>query len=481
MAVAGVMAVASPLGMAANGMNAPGYGAVQLGLAGAGTALTEDGFATLRNPAAGAWIEDLASFDLGIALPRGGSRVGPVGSGSQLGLIDIEPGDYDTIQGVFPIPSFARNWRLGDRHAVGWGVVASGLKATTRGGSASLARGLPAFDARCGGSFAGSGPVQGSLDLMGLCGSDGGTLGVDLTQALLSGSYAFRVGEGLSVGVGPVIAFQRLMVRGLGAFAAFSNRPDHVADNGFDHSFGGGVRVGALWEVTDSIGLAAAYQSRLYQTRFDRYDGAIIGGSLDFAPTLNLGLQVHPVAGHRLLLDLERIYYGSVRPLGNTVDPQRFADECFIPRLAVRSAQPAFLAACLGGPSGPGFGWDDVTVYKLGYQGVVGPATWRAGFSWGGNPIRSGQTLPKFFAPAVTDQHVSLGLSWKRPHGATVDIALLHAIENHVRERNVFSNAQLTFLDGNAVGFRVDPDALDQRIDSHVEIWQLHVSYSWRP
>jgi long-chain fatty acid transport protein len=481
-AVAGVlMLTTAAAGWAANGMNAPGYGAAQLGLAGAGTAAALNSFATLRNPAAGAWLEDSASFDLGIAVPKGGTDVGPVGQGSQLGLLDVEPGSYTAVTGVFPIPTYARNWRISDRSAFGWGIAASGLKSITEGGSASLARGLPGFDARCEGSFAGGRPLAGTVDLMSLCGNDQTKLGVDLTQVLVSGHYAYRIADSLSLGVAPVFAAQRIMVRGLGAFAAFSNEPGRTTNNGFDFSYGGGVRLGALWEITDGIGIGAAWQSRLRQTEFDRYQGVIIGGSLDFAPTLNVGIQVHPVEGHRLLFDMEKIEYGSIKPLGSQVEPQRFSDQCFIPRLLARSDRPSVLPACLGGSTGPGFGWGDVTIYKLGYQAKLGEMTWRAGFSWGGNPVNKGQTLPTFFAPAISDRHATLGLSWRRPKGAIVDVALVHAIENRVRERNVFSSAQVSVLEGTLVGYRVDSDPQDQEFVSTLGIWEVHVSYSWSP
>lgn len=473
-----MLAVAIP-GWAANGMNAPGYGAAQLGLAGAGTAMAEGSFATLRNPAAGVWLEDSASFDLGIAVPNGGTTVGPLGQGSQLGLLDLEPGRYTAVTGVFPIPTYARNWRHNDRSAFGWGITASGLKSITEGGSASLARGLPGFDARCEGSFAGGAALVGTADPMSLCGNGATKLGVDLTQVLVSGHYAYRVTDSLSLGVAPVFAAQRIMIRGLGAFAAFSNQPDRTTNTGFDFSYGGGVRLGALWEITDGIGIGAAWQSRLRQTKFDRHEGAIIGGSLDFAPTLNVGLQLHPVEGHRVLLDMEKIEYGAVKPLGAQVEPQRFSDQCFVPRLLTRSDQPSVLPACLGGDTGPGFGWGDVTVYKLGYQAKIGEMTWRAGFSWGGNPVNDGQTLPKFFAPAITDRHATLGLSWRRPKGAIVDIALVHAIENRIRERNVFSSAQASVLDGALVGYRVDSDPQDQEFVSTLSVWELHISYAW--
>lgn len=227
--------------------------------------------------------------------------------------------------------------------------------------------------------------------------------------------------------------------------------------------------------------MGAAYQSRLYQSEFDRYKGVLIGGSVDFAPTINLGLQLHVTQGQRLLFDVEHIQYGSVKPLGTRTEPQRFTDRCFVPRLPDRSPEPTALPDCLGGPTGPSFGWNDITVYKLGYQADAGPITWRAGFSWGGNPVARGQVLSRFVAPAITDQHATLGLSWKRARGSAVDIALLYAIKNRVRERNVFSSAQLYVLEGTPVGFRVDSDPEDQEVDSSMRVWEFHVTYSWSP
>lgn len=479
--IIGLLFSTSSPSWSANGMNAPGNGAIQLGMAGAGTAMAEDSFATLRNPAAGVWLEDGASFDLGIALPKGGSKVGAVGDNSQFGLLDIEPGSYKAVKGVFPIPSYVRNWRLNARSAIGWGVSASGLKSITDGGSASLARGLPPFAARCNGSFAGSQPLDTTSDPMGLCGNSGQKLGVDLTQVIVSGHYAYRLTDSMSLGVSPVLAAQRFMARGLGAFSAFSNIPDKTTDNDFDYSYGGGLRLGMLWEITDGIGFGAAYQSKLYQTKFDRYKGMIVGGSVDFSPTINAGLQFHLAPGHRMLIDAEHIQHEAVKGLAQQTHPQRFSDECFIPRLTARSADPEPLPSCLSGSNGPGFGWVDVTIYKLGYQFSKGRMSYRAGFSWGGNPEAEGQTLAKFFAPAITDKHAALGVSWKRPSGDKIDVALFHAIKNQLRERNAFSNVDVTVLEGNTLGYRVEADDQDQEIESSIRVWQLHVTYSWTP
>lgn len=465
---------------ASNGMNAPGTGAVQLGMAGAGTALASDASATLRNPAAGAWLGNSRTAELGIAIPDGGYRAGPRGENAPFGLLDLKPGRNTSVTGVFPIPSFARNWRLDDQIAVGWGVTASGLKALSDGGSATLARGVPTLDARCDGDFGGGQPLSPMSDPSALCGRSGTTLGVDLTQILVSAHWAYRIVPRLSVGIAPVFAAQRIEILGIGAFAAFSNFPEQTTNRGFDYSYGGGARIGMLWELGHGIGIGAAYQTRLYQTEFDKYRGPIIGGSLDFAPVLNLGLQFHVIDGHRLFLDYEQVRYGDIRPLANQIEPQRFTDGCFVPRLLTRNlARPPPLDACLGASGGPGFGWDTIDVYKIGYQGGHDRLTWRAGFSWGGNPVVRDQSASKIFAPAITDRHAALGLSWKLSQQLELGWALIYAIKNTIRETNTFSSATPTVLQGELLSFDVGKDPADQTIDTHISVWQSQFSLTW--
>lgn len=472
--------VAVSVGNASNGMNAVGTGAIQLGMAGAGTAMVEDATATLRNPAAGAWLESGMVAELGVAIPDGGYRAGPRGDAAPFGLLDLAPGRQTSITGVFPLPSFARNWRIDDRTAFGWGLSASGLKALSDGSDTTLARGVPGFAANCEGTFGGGNATSALTDLSGLCGQSGSTLGVDLTQILLSAHWAYRLTPTLAVGVSPVLAGQRIALRGLGAFAAFSNAPDKVTDNGFDYAYGGGLRVGLLWELGAGVGIGAAYQSRLYQTDFDRYSGAIIGKSLDFAPVLNLGVQYQFLPGHRLLIDFEQIRYGDVKALSNTVEAQRFTDECFVPRLLSRNLpNTPMLDACLGGNAGPGFGWHSVEVYKVGYQGERGRLSWRAGFSWGGNPVGKDQALPSVFAPAVTDQHAAIGLSWKLSPRLNLGWALLYAVNNTQRTLNTLSSASPVLLQGQLLTFNVDADPGDQLIEANLSVWQSQFSLGW--
>lgn len=463
-----------------NGLVAIGNGATQLGLAGAGTAMAQDAAATFRNPAAGAWIGNSMTTDLGIAVPDGGFTVGPVGPGSTFGLLDLSPGSSTSVKGYFPIPSFAINWRLDDRQAWGIGIAASGLKSLSSGNTATLARGIPVFEARCDGTFGGGGPVSGTTDLAGLCGHSNDSLGVNLGQVFLSAHWAYRVRDDLSLGVAPVFLFQRLSVHGIGAYAAFSNYPHQTTDTGGSYAYGGGMRLGLLWEITPGIGVGLAYQSRVYTTEFTRYKGVIIGGSFDGAPVYDLGFQIHLAPEHRLLLDAEYIGYGDIKPLANRVDPQRFTDQCFVPRLLTRSLpNPPALDACLGGSTGPGFGWKSIPVYKIGYQFQRGRLSLRAGYSYGENPVQSGQILSSVTAPAITKQHATVGVSWALTPRLSLGWALVDAIENRISVQNVLSNATLRLQGSQLVQVNVAPDPRDQIIQVHLNVWQSQFGLTW--
>jgi len=464
-----------------NGLVSPGNGAAQLGLAGAGTAMAEDAAATLRNPAAGVWIGNSMTTDLGVALPDGGFKAGPVGSGSQFGLFEFTPESDTNVKGVFPIPSFARNWRLSENQAWGLGLTASGLKAISSNDTATLARGIPPFTAHCDGALGGGKRLSDTTDLTGLCGNSNATFGVNLEQAFLSFHWSYRVTPELSAGIAPVVLVQRLSVRGLGAFEAFSDYPSETSDNGGSYSYGGGVRAGLLWNITPGIGFGLAYQSQLYETAFNRYKGVLTGGSLDFAPVYDLGFQFSLAPGHHLLLDAEYIDYGQIKPLTSGIDPQQFTDNCFVPRLLTKSQpHPAPADACLGGSGGPGFGWRSIVVYKAGYEFRSGRLTLRAGYSYGENPVPGDQFLSSALAPAITKQHASVGLSWALNPHLSLSWALIDAIENRVSARNVFSNADVQFVQGGQlVSVNVSSDPRDQIVEAHLGAWQSQFGLTW--
>lgn len=88
-----------------------------------------------------------------------------------------------------------------------------------------------------------------------------GAAGVDMAQFFVSPSYAHRFSSRVSLGAAPIFAIQRLKVRGLNSLAARSGDPARLSDQGYDYSYGGGVRVGILFEPLPGLRFGASYRT----------------------------------------------------------------------------------------------------------------------------------------------------------------------------------------------------------------------------
>jgi long-chain fatty acid transport protein len=472
--------------LAANGFVQPGNSAAELGMAGAGTALTERSSAALRNPAAGAWMGSGLSLELGLARPEGWFRSGPTGSDSSRGVLAIDPVATDNIEGFFPVPAVSYNRRISDTRAWGLGLRFNGLETEIDDGSATLARGFPTFAVRCQGAFGGGLPLAGQADTRALCGATEPTVSAHLAQIFLSAHFAQRIGPRLSIGVAPILAVQRLDVGGLSAFRTFSVNPEATSDEGAELSWGGALQLGAIWRPHTALTFAAAVQSQSYTRSFGDYEGVLIDGHIDQPPVLDLGLSLAITPHQRLVFDFQRIWHSQIETLSNRLDANDLANGCLLPRmlgqlrLDLRPLLPADDRTCLGGENGPGLGLRDLNVYKLGYQWRQGRFTLRAGFSWTQTPQAEDQALAAVIGPAVTKRHIALGLGWDLSQRLQLDAALMHAAVERLRGPNPLSSVGLELGLSPLLGLDADADAADQRIEVELEVWQFHMGLNWR-
>ncbi|MFX8335491.1 long-chain fatty acid transporter, partial [Acinetobacter baumannii] len=73
-----------------------------------------------------------------------------------------------------------------------------------------------------------------------------------------------------------------------------------------------------------------------------------------------------------------------------------------------------FAGVPLGASNGPGFGWRDINVLKLGAQYQYSPnLILRGGISKSGQPVPANQTLFNILAPGVVELHLTLGGTWQ--------------------------------------------------------------------
>jgi long-chain fatty acid transport protein len=86
---------------------------------------------------------------------------------------------------------------------------------------------------------------------------------------------------------------------------------------------------------------------------------------------------------------------------------------------------------CLGGANSAGFGWEDMTIYKLGYQFKLNPQwTLRAGYSHGDQPISSSEVLFNILAPGVMEDHFTAGFTWHMDKKNELNFAAMYAPSN---------------------------------------------------
>lgn len=330
-----------------------GYGPEAAQSAGASTAIGLDGFAGASNPAKLSAVGD--RLDLGFLAFMPHRRIEREGS--------LDP-DYDFATNsknkLFFLPEVGYAARIND--ALSWGLTLygnGGLNTDYRGET-----GVPGNNAapdQCG--------SQPGNFLLGC-----GQLGSDLSQLIVATTLSWKYATGYSVGIAPLLSYQRFRAYGLQAFQGLSARPDAVTNNGYEGAFGAGVRLGWYGQVLPWLSLGAAYSTRVYMQNFESYSGLLAGkGSFDIPENYSLGLALKPVPELIVGLDVQRINFGDVKALGNGVlnsplDPQ---------------------GSPLGSDTGSGFNWRNQTNYRLALSYALIPSlTLRAGFAYGKHPQR---------------------------------------------------------------------------------------------
>ena len=494
-------ALSAPLpAMATNGYFAHGYSASQRAMGGAGTALTEDALISTINPAGLVWVGNRVDVNFSVFAPTRDYTTTARGEDANIGIIAIDPATVKSDNDLFYIPGFAYSRRIDDHSS--WGIAVygnGGMNTEYQGNTAQFGQGFGlgplTFATQCNGTFGGGTPVDGAADTIGFCGNGKPAAHVDLIQLFIVPTYSFKIGDRSSIGISPVLAGQRFRADGLDAFAPFSNSPDKVTGNGFDESFGYGGRIGVLTGVIPGVGIGASYQSRIHMTELEKYEGLFAEqGDFDIPSSWNVGLSFHPTDDLRLVVDYQRINFSEVASVGNKLDPNRFVNDCALPRLLngiipiVGSDAPS--SACLGADNGPGFGWEDVQVWKFGAQYKFAAFRFRAGYSFiDSQPIPSDEVLFNILAPAVVEKHYTAGFSYQYSKSIGFDFAAMYAPSNPVRGKNPLSNVTASLpeiLVGGAAGgsaalddaFGVDENDQDISLDMHQ--WEITLGFSYR-
>jgi long-chain fatty acid transport protein len=374
---------AVPMAYATEGYWPYGFGTVSKGTAGVNVALALDAMAPASNPAA---LVDVGTrFDGGIAIlyPPRGYTIGPGGL--------FVPHSERSGDNVFLGPSAGYNRQLSEDWAVGFALYGAGLNTNY---PASAGNGLGTFLS--------------------------GRTGADVRQFFLSPAVAYRINQLLSVGVAPIFSIQRGRVNGFGTFSPFSNNLAALTNRNFDYAVGGGARVGAQFQLSPQVAVGGSYQSRIYTTDFARYAGLLPKGG-NFSAPANAALGIAYKFSQRdfVSIEVERIFYKDVPALGNSID--NLLTGC-------AAAGGVGTAGCFGGANGPGLGWKNMTVLKLGGQWAPSDSVaLRVGYNIANKQIRPAEIGLNIVGPAVVRQHITAGSTVSLWPGQDLNLSLSYA------------------------------------------------------
>ncbi len=381
-AIAALALALAPAAWATNGYFSHGYGMKAKGMAGVGIAVPQDALAAATNPAGMAFVGNRLDVGIDIFRPVRGADI----SGNVCGLGCSLDGSYDG-NGTqnFYVPEFGYNRMLGSSLAVGISVFGNGGMNTT-------------YDTSPFGAFGASTPT-----------------GVDLIQLFVAPTVAYKITPDQAVGVSLNLAHQRFSIDGIEPFTASSANGAKMWGNGDDSSSGWGVRVGWTGKVSPTVTLGATYQSRTRMSRFKKYEGLFAEqGDFDIPENYGVGIAITATPALTIAADIQQINYGKIKSVGNPLS-NLFAGNLF------------------GSSDGPGFGWRDMTVFKLGASYQLSKAlTVRGGVSHGRQPIPSGETMLNILAPGVIEDHATLGATWTLASGNELTIAYMHAFKKTI-------------------------------------------------
>jgi long-chain fatty acid transport protein len=383
-----LFSMAASHAFATDGYFAHGYGVKGLGLGGVGIALPQDALAAATNPAGLGIVGDRIDFGVTWFKPDRDARLSNTAGGT--GALDGRYDGNDTEH--FFIPEFGYNRVINDRTTLGVSVYGNG------GMNTDYKDGIPYFN------------------------NTGSRTGIDYLQVVVAPTVTWRVNEQHVLGVSLNLAYQRFEAKGLQNFdnAGFTTSPGDVTNNGHDNSYGAGLRFGWIGQISDAVTLGATYQTKTYASKFDKYKGLFAeGGDIDIPANYGVGIAVKATPALTIAADAQRILYSDVDSIGNL------------------SLSNLFAGNALGSSKGPGFGWRDVTVLKVGAQyAYSNTLTLRAGYNHSSQPVRSSETLFNILAPAVVQDHLTLGATYTLPNKSELSFFFAHAFENKVRGNN---------------------------------------------
>ena len=183
-----------------------------------------------------------------------------------------------------------------------------------------------------------------------------------------------------------------------------------------------GVRLGYLGQVSDAVKVGATYSPKIKMGKFEDYAGLFAGsGSFDIPENYALGVNLQLTPAISLAADYSRIKYSGVPAIGN-------------PMSNLMSGN------AMGTANGPGFGWSDASVVKVGVQWQMNASTvLRVGYNHSTNPVKPENITFNILAPGVITKHYTLGGTYALSKSSELTWAYMYAPTNTVSGYSMYN------------------------------------------
>lgn len=408
---------------ATDGYYRHGYGIKYSALGGSGVAVSLSSLGAITNPASISYLN--TGYELNVSYFSPERYYDIKGNPSQLPYtFGLMPGKVESEQTSFYFPTLGVNYKVSDKFSVAL-------------------------------SLYGNGGMNSDYPKMTYLDQSSPSTGVNIEQMFGNLSFAYKIGCNHSFGVAGIFGWQRFAAKGLAMFSDYSSDPNNLTGNTFSTAMGYGFKVGYQGKWMDDLSFGASFQSKIYMSEFERYAGLFAEkGDFDVPASWQAGFAFAP-GDWKFLVDVKQILYSGVKSIANPMDLINNS-----PMLPNFTPNPNFKA--LGTEGGWGFGWKDIVILKFGmmYSGFCG---WdlMAGYSIGQNPVNDDNVMFNMLAPAVIENHLTLGVSKNIAKNHDITIGFMYAFENTVKGPNKLEAPN------------------QQMIEIGMKQWQVEVGYSF--
>ena len=222
---------------------------------------------------------------------------------------------------------------------------------------------------------------------------------VDLSGMIVAPTLSYAFGKNATVGASLLIGYTNFRVRNL-----FGSG---LSDEG--STVGYGVKLGADFKLTDGISIGAILQPKVAMDEFEFFKSFLASPQFGFTGDAALTLPNIAGVGAKFAVGKMNIVTDLMYYQWTSVDVFEF------------------------------FGWDDQFVIKAGLEfPATDKLTLRAGLNYGESPIQGGNrtgngasdaAFSNYPFPAISEQHITVGLGYKMDKNMAINAYYLHSPE----------------------------------------------------